>query len=639
MAYADKYKATFATKSGKTAYLYLQEDGYTGNIIEYQGISLDYQYLPSSDNPMEVVYASQINVVLDITDNLANMPNFTTLDDRKYFAKLYLDTDLQFFGFALSDTVQLSFNTGRKELSFNAVDGIGLLNNIPFPVDASTNINSLKTLLYYIYTSLNTLNFPITPNILTACSIYAAGMQTRADHPYSEPFAQTYLPIRTFLTALNQYSSCWEVLTNILKSFGCRFFIANGKWYIVNINDFANTNIYFTEYDHNGTVVTSGTFNSLSTIQGFTGNTSGLYFIGGNQSKIIRKGFNKIESIVTVKGAVDYLSNGNLRPLSGSLPPFWEAGSTTGSTWQILANPNDASDIFKLFKRNTAGSYVYINSISYPKVNGGDILKFSWTYFSQDVTLPRGSALVYIQSGLGYYYYNGALGWAYSTTPPDYITLGSYLVPAFGDASSISQRNDVSFETTPAPASGDVFFSFKLSEGDCQNVQVGAFFMTLTPSLNTISYSATIVDNKQYVNTIEIPFGSYTNASSFPSEYGILLTSDYNAYDGWYSYGKTTTYNNLLSLITQQYINIFGKNIINIDGALSSFSTNNGLLNASKVIKADDTDPNQINVSNNFYMLGNSTINYTNDETSCTLLQINGQDISATLKYTLTYNQ
>ena len=638
MAYANKYKATFATKTGKTAYLYLQEDGYTGSVIEYQGISLDYQYLPTSDDPMEVVYASQINVVLDITDNLANMPNFTTLDDRKYFAKLYLDSDLQFFGFALSDSVQLSFNTGRKELSFNAVDGIGLLNNITFPVDAATNINSLQTLLYYIYTSLNTLNFPITPNIVTACSIYASGMQTRADHSYSEPFSQTYLPIRTFLSASNQYATCWEVLTNILKSFGCRFFISNGKWYIINVNDFANTNIYYTEYDHNGSVVGSGTFNSLSTIQGYTGNTSGLYFIGGGQSKIIRKGYNKITSLVNVKGAVDYLSNGNLRPLIGSLPAFWEAGNTTGSTWTIVANPNDASDIFQLYKRNTAGSYVYINSISYPKVNGGDKLTFTWTYFSQDLVKPRGVAFVYIQSGAGYYYYNTDT-WQYSTTPPDYITLGSYAVPAFGDATSISQRNDVSFETTPAPVAGDVFFGFKLAEGDCSNVQVGAFFMTLTPSLNSITYNATIVDNKQYINTIDIPFGSYTNAANFPSEYGILLNNTYNALTDWFVYGKTTTYNNLLSLITQQYINIFGKNIINIDGSLSSFSTNNGLLNAAKVFKADDSDPSQINVSNNYYMLGNSTINYVSDETTGTLLQINGQDISATLNYTLTYNQ
>lgn len=638
MAYQNKYKTTVATKTGKTAYLYLQEDGYTGPLIEYPCINLDYEYLPSSDDPFDVVYASQINVVLDITDDMENMPNFTTMEDRKYFAKLYLDSELQFFGFTLSDTVQLSFSTGRKELSFNAVDGIGLLNNITFPVAPQTNINDLKTLLYYITTSLNTLEFPITPNIVTACSIYAEGMQDRADHSYSEPFAQTYLPVRTFLTGLNSYNTCWEVVTNILKSFGCRFFISNGKWYIVNINDFAGTNVYYTEYDHNGTVVASGTMNTLSIIEGYANNTSGLYFIDGNQSKIIRKGYNRITSTVEVKGAVDYLSNGNLRPMNGTFPWYWEAGNTTGSTWEILANPNDSSDIFKLFKRNTTGSYVYINSISYPKVNGGDILNFTWTYFSQDVTGLRGSALVYIQNGSDYYYFNGDLGWEYSNTAPDFTTLGSFVVPAFGDADSISQRNEVDFSTTPTPSAGQVFFSFKLAEGDCQNVQVGAFFMTLTPSLTAINYDAYVADSNQYVNDIVIPFGSYTNASLYPSEYGIFLDINYHALINWYSYGNATTHLSLISLITQQYINVFGKNIINIDGSLSSFATNNGLLNASKVLKADDTDPAQINVSNNYYMLGNSTINYVTDETSATLLQINGEDISATLNYTLSYN-
>ena len=84
MAYQNKYKSTFATKSGKTAYLYLQEDSYAGSLIEYQGVSINLQYIPNSDDPFEPIYASQLGVVLDVTDNLANIPDFTTLNDRKY---------------------------------------------------------------------------------------------------------------------------------------------------------------------------------------------------------------------------------------------------------------------------------------------------------------------------------------------------------------------------------------------------------------------------------------------------------------------------------------------------------------------------------------------------------------------------
>jgi len=634
MAYQNKYKATFATKSGKTAYLYLQEDDYSGDVIEYLGVSLTYEYIPYSDDPMETVYASQITCTLDITDDLENIPDFITLDDRKYFAKLYLDSDLQFFGFTISDSVQLPFNTGRKYLSFNAVDGIGMLKDIEMPFASSVNINNINTLLYYLTTALNTLDFPITPNIVTACSIYAEGMETRDDHSYSEPFAQTYLPYRTFLKDVNTYLSAYDIVVNIIKSFGCRLFIANGKWYIVNINDFAADEFYYTEYDYTGVVVASGTMNTLSTIQGYTGNTSNLYFVNSSQTKMFRKGYNKIESIVEVTSSANYLSNGNLRPMGTTFPLNWTAGKTTGSTWEVISKPNETSDAFKLYKQNTSGSYVYVENQSNAKVNSGDLFNFNWTYYSQDVTGIRGYAIVELRNGSDVYYYTDN-GWT-AFGPVNAFQVEPYST----DPTSVSEKNDVSFSTKiPAPIAGVIYFQFRLEEGTCQNVEVGGFFMTTTPVLKQINYTAYIANSKQYVNTISIPYGYYSTAANFPSEFGIFLTADYNAYINWFSYGKTTTYTSLIGLITQQYLNVFGKNIINIDCDLSSFDTANGLLNASKVMKATDTDPAQINVSNNYYMLGNSTINYITDETTCTLLQINGEDIEGTVEYTLTYNQ
>ena len=95
MAYANKYKITMATKSGSTSTLYLLEDGYVGDLIEYPAVSLQIQYLPKSDDIFEPIYASQLNVLIDVTDDLANMPDFTSLNDRKYLCKLYYDSTLE----------------------------------------------------------------------------------------------------------------------------------------------------------------------------------------------------------------------------------------------------------------------------------------------------------------------------------------------------------------------------------------------------------------------------------------------------------------------------------------------------------------------------------------------------------------
>lgn len=634
MAYANKYKITYATKSGKFAYLYLQEDGYVGDVIEYEGINLQYQYIPQSDDPFEVVYASQLSVTIDITDDLVNMPNFTSLNDRKYYTELYLDSDLQFFGYSISDSVQVSFNTGRRYLSFNAIDGIGMLQSIKFPVAAATNINDLETLLYYLTTALNTLNLPINPNLVTMCSIYADGMLDRADGTENEPFAQSYLPYRTFLETPQSYVSCYEVIVRICKSFGCKWFIANGKWYIANINEMASDSIYYTEYDYLMNVVSSGIMETLSVIEGYTGNTSNVYFINASQNKILRKGYSKITSNVEISTCPNYLSNGNLRPVVGSFPANWSAGQTTGASWSLVSQPDNTSDKFVLYRNPTVGTYAYVESGSNPKINAGDIINLSWTYYSQDQTGYRGLATVYIQNGsLFYYYVDSTKSWV------DYAGGGSIYVPEYGNSTSGNEINSFSFSTTPAPISGIVWFELRLEDGTCQNIQVGDFNMTIDYSNKSISYSASISSEDQYVNNIEIPFGSYTPSNSYPSEFGVILNDGYGAWLNWYVYGKAPTYDSLLSLLTQQYINVFGKNIINIDCSLSSFDTDNGLINGIKIFKADDIDPPQINVSENWYMLGNSTINYPTDETSCTLLQINGDNIDATLEYKLNYNK
>lgn len=383
-----------------------------------------------------------------------------------------------------------------------------------------------------------------------------------------------------------------------------------------------------------GIVVSSGTMNTLSNIEGYSTNTSNLYFIDGSQTKIFRKGYNKIVNTTEVMTSQNYLSNGNLRPMGATFPLHWTAGNTTGSTWEVISKPNETSDAFRLFKRNIADSFVYVENQSTPKVNSGDLFNFTWTYYSQDVTGIRGYAIVELRNGSDVFYYTEN-GWT------AFGPVNAFQVEPFSTtAGSVSQKNDVTFSTKiPAPIAGLIYFQFRLEEGTCQNVEVGGFIMTTTPVLKQINYSAYINNVTQYVNTIDIPYGSYSTSANFPSEYGIFLTSGYNALINWFSYGKITTYESLIGLITQQYLNVFGKNIINIDCSLSSFDTNNGLLNASKVIKADDIDPEQINVSNNYYMLGNTTINYVADETSCTLLQINGQDIDGTVEFTLTYNQ
>ena len=634
MAYQNKYQATFATKSGKIAYLYLAEDGYSGSVIQYQGIHIDLQYIPNSDDPFESIFASQLNIVLDVTENINNIPNLVTLNDRKYNAKLYIDSDLEWEGWVLSDSVQLGYSTGRRQLSFNAVDGLGILRDILLPIDPTVNSNQINSLLYYLNLCLNQLAFPDNPNLKIVCSYYASGMNDRATHSYSEPFSQTYLANRTFLNNFI-YTDCLSVISNIVKSFGCRIFQAGGKWWIVAINEFANINAYYTEYDYTGAVVSSGTINTLTQIQGYTGNTSNLYFIDNTQIKLLRKGYNKIQQSIGIPVADNYAPNGNFRPYSGNQVYNWDAYASSGASVTIVDDPSYTSAQYRLTK--TSGScFIQIevaaglSPAKGPFINGNNSLDVSWIFQGQDLSAsPRALVYMYITDGTISYYWDGT-NWIYNT-----ITFMT--VPAYTGTSG-SDINTYSFKTKPTPIAGQLFFKLSLEAGTGNFIQISNFKIAVTPFASNVNYTGYIVNNNQYVKTIDIPYGYDSPETGYAPELGIFLNSSGNYLDGWYEYGTSVYYSSLLLLLFQKYINIFGNNIINIDCSLSSWNTANGYINAAKLFNATDTDPSQINISSNSYMLGNATISYSNDEIKSTLLQISNANISATFTRLFTYN-
>jgi hypothetical protein len=636
MAYQNKYKATFATKSGKIIYLYLLEDGYTGDIIEYPGVNIELQYLPTSDDPFEPIYASQLNIVLDITDNLEDMPNLVTLNDRKYNAQLFIDSSLEWQGWTLSDSVQINYSTGRRQLSLNAVDGLALLKDISLPIPDTQNINSINTLLYYITTCLNLIQFPSNPNLKTVCSYYAIGMDNRDDDPAAEPFNQTYLPYRTFIKN-NEYISCFDVLNNLIKSFGCRLFQAGGKWWVVSVNEFANIDAYYTEYDYLMAVVSSGTINTLSTIQGYTGNTSQLYFIDNSQIKLLRKGYNRVEQTVSVSNAENYASNGTFKPYIGNYAVNWDIGTVFPGTVTLVDNPDFNSATYRLVRPGSSGTaFIAIEEASGgspakgPFLSSGVVLEVGWVFTGQDLgASPRGVVFLWITDGTLTYYWSGT-GWVSGT-------ITSMDVPAYTGTSG-DDINNYSFKTAITPIAGQLHFKFQIEAGTGAFAAVRDFFIKTTTQVSQINYFGYLIDNKQYAKQIDIPYGYDSPNSIYPTELGIFMLSDGIAAGQWYEQGDATSYSSMLLLLIQKYMNIYGYNLINIDCNLSSFNTANGYLDGSKLFKATDTDPAQINVSANSYMLGNSTINYPTDQSQATLIQISNELVEATIGKTYIYN-
>jgi hypothetical protein len=623
MAYYDKYKITYATKTSKTAYLYLQEDLPSApTLIEYIGVDISLQYIPSGDEIYEPLYASELSCTIDVTDNLANIPDFVTLNDRKYFAKLFLGTDLEWCGYTLSDNISISYSTGRKQLSFTCVDGLGMLRNIPLNINSVGNrTNSQLSLLTYILTCLNSLGFPTNPNLMTVCSYFALDMLDREDGTQYEPFSQTFLPIRTFKNEDYTYENSYDVLEKIIKSFGCRLFQAGGKWWVVAINEFANENNYFTQYNYLGAVVSSGSnLNTLSSIQGYTGNTSGLYFINNEQFKLILKGFNRVQTTIDINQDKNLVDNGNLKIYSNlsSAPQSWVVTNVgVGSSFFLVNNANESYTQITLVRAGGGGYTRMINNYM-PKISSSAVLNYSMLFLNGGGG-TRGYVSMTVFDGTTTYYLNNNKDWQSTAS-------SGYTIPE-------GANGEFSFSTLPCPISGQLTVEFNNQVGN--TCTVTQFVVTAEYTYNKVDYFAYINNNKEYIKEADIPFG-YQGVPGFPTSLGVFLKSDGAPLLNWYRFGMTGLYDSMTQLLMRQYINSYGANIINIDCSLSSFVTSNATypyLNASKMIKSYDTDPAQINVQDNSYMLGNSSIDYVDNSMSGTLLEISNTDITATINF------
>jgi hypothetical protein len=638
MAYGQKYSVLFATRADKDVELKIWQDGYVGSIIELQGIDVNLQYIPKSDDPYEPIMSSQLGVTLDFTDNISDIINFTNIDDRYTYVEMYVNSIIEWVGFVINDNVQISYSTGRKVVGFNATDGLGMLKDVTFvPPIGNYGVNDSNSLLNILKTCFNSIGFKNNRNIITLCSYYANGMLDRSVNSWEDPFFQTYINYRTFLKDEYNYTNSLDIVSNIAKSFGCKVFQAKGKWWVVSINEFAETNAYYTEYTPLGSRVNNGDGNLINTsseIQPYSTNTSGLYFIDNSQLKIIKKGFYKIIAEGSVEIAQNYIPNGNLEDNDGTEATFWTRSSTGDGTCLLLQNTILDYYYFELTAPSggPAGTAaVTLDATSNAYITTGDSLQLNISINANSVATPIGFIDITIDTGTTIYYLNNNKQW--QTTATSYTVYNT-------NTSGPAQEFVLDLKTAIFPATGQLSFTYRISEG-IAFITLRNFVMKIKSIVSGYNLSGTLVESDQYTNTIELPYGNTGSDSFYPSAKGTLLLSNKSVAAGWYRYGMEPVgeFFTLAELIVQQYVNTYALNIINVDCDLSSFYTANATfptLNASKLIFATDTDPASINISEKSYMLGNATISYPSDSANATLLQISNTEIECTRvnKYT-----
>jgi hypothetical protein len=640
MAYQIKYRITAATKSDVTSIVNIYEDGYDGEIIEYPCVSLQIQYIPRSDDTFEPIYVSQLNVVIDVTDDVENMPDFTTLNDRKYFVRVLSGENIDWQGWILSDNVQYVFSTGRKELAFNAIDGLGILERIPFFIADDTTLVDIFTAIFYIKTALLNLEYALDYDIVSGVSFYADGMDNRTDDPTADTLGQSYINYATFIDDNQNATNCLDVLTKIVRSVGSRLFQAKGNFYIVPLTQFAQDSYYVTIYNSDGTVFDDAIYESTGNIEGFAANTSGLYFVDNSQFKLIRKGYNKIRFDKVIEYPNNYITNWDLKNYTVVSPTesnafSWDEERYGDGIIYVKSYPERRYNSF-IMEYSIASPYTaLVRPINLPKVNTSDVLTLKMDVAGLGVPASGPDALfilkILVDDGTSSVFLDNNKQWVNTTFNDHY-----YYYPF----SSTDPKANLDLIMPLLPIGGDLTIELILCDASAPywkstvgSIEASNFQLTVETYFKQVTTESFINDSNEYVLDIDLPLGFNDINDGFFTYRGFLSDVDGLNLKNWYRQEYLTdTYRSLSELVVKQYSNCLNKNIINLDASFMSMETTDGRFSGAMRITASDTDPAQITVQNKSYIIGNSTMDLPNDVITATLLDINPENVETTMR-------
>jgi hypothetical protein len=483
-------------------------------------------------------------------------------------------------------------------------------------------------------------------------------MFDRGDASGDEPFAQTYQYRRDFV-GLNYY----EVLNNIVKSFGCRLFQSDGKWQLLAINQMALSTRYFTNYVIYPTVSVagSGTIDKNITIEPYQ--EGNVHFVNNSQNKIVRKGYPKVIIKGNFNYANNYVHNGNFKgyynvvttPPSVYPFPYGWSFFTNGTPNQIFVNltfeDELSSNTLSIQKPIGVGLYSQVEmgvpvSPSFPLYSylpymNGPSFDVNFAY---RIGIAGNKAKLFISitnpSTNITYWYNSSNNWE---TTPQFLEVFKTDEENYTDYSLKVLLNSENSPTGGA-LKGYVKLRFLVDGGtpfpqyesiSIRNVSIIQNYTTI----RSLDVTRQVGTENTTIREIEQPYGSFLNSFAVNNNVGNLVNASGISYQNWYRYPDTTNVFELLPmLIARQYSNLLNKNFGTLEADLGSFKTAKGLNYLDKVYTIEDASSNPLSYNDKTFMLNRGSIVPQVDEvTSFQLIEITNEDNDSveTIKYNI----
>ncbi|MGN6436878.1 MAG: hypothetical protein ACTHMM_10110 [Agriterribacter sp.] len=248
MAYANKYRIAILNpgvanmQDSETPFsVLIQERDYSGAETILKGTSepATLAYFNEDEKKYPSIQGSQLDIAF-LSENNFSLEEIITDDNFQYrvvicygaFNGTAFEDRPIWFGFLVTDDCTEQAQDDPKEIRLRATDGLGLLKTQAI---YGIEVYEKKTLLELIERCLSFTGLEL--DLLIECSVFEQSMFDRSWEQQSEPFSQCKVHTRSFLSDVNTYSDCYQVLESILTAFQCSLFQQNGRWHIQRKHD------------------------------------------------------------------------------------------------------------------------------------------------------------------------------------------------------------------------------------------------------------------------------------------------------------------------------------------------------------------------------------------------------------------
>jgi hypothetical protein len=648
MAYVLNYTITQILRDSTVQVVKIYKKDYAGTVKTYEATSVVLQPNSNEEDPIGGIISSQLNVsfLISTQDDYEKFPDLLNFDDTLYYVELVEGIDIIWKGFLFNDYINVAFTTGNQQVNMVCVDGLSLIKYNNYSTNNS--INTVTPLINVIGTCLSNINYQNPSNLFACCSYYAEGMQDRGDGTQYEPFAQTAIYIRDIINV-----DYYTILDNIVKSFGCRLFQSNGDWYILPLNDMAST-VYYTKYTISSTptIVSSGTLDNVIDIEPYT--EGNVHFINNSQVKIVRKGYQVVESNTQYTYVENMANNGNFKYVVSGEAVGWRKEVEGTGIVTLVTNDDNEFNYYTIKKGASGFNFASITNVvppyfkeHYAPMMYGPGATLSFEYQAASVGDKIWVRIeLYMPTSTGYvsYYLRSDSKW---TTTSTNIQITAENEQIF-EAKTIDIPLGKVADTTPFLGiyDGHIIVTFiattAIVGGDIKNVKL----VQLPNQLTALEVKRQIGVNNLIVKSIDLPYGLYHppftswngGNNNFGAFFNLYLTGFFNgSLINWYRYDKPTEqFYDLHSLLIRQYSNLFNRNIATLEGDLGNYNSINGLVYLDKTYTVQDASTNALSYNDKKFLINRLTMNtYDSEVNSIQLIEVIDEDNDSveTIKY------